>query len=336
MHCQKCRTPLRLDGSLEDLNPAAYDLLVGKYTRRCRFAFICIEALLILELSKPIATHSQQPPRKPHTSRPAHLQDISRRSLLEKIQQNAGPPVFKRHSAAGRDSGGPRDGPAMSFVLLTESQVAPPVQNPSAKGRDQGRRYVKQLPTREDEKEDTSVQSHEMQRINKLFEILSARSDIDHPICVECTDLLVEEMQKKLEITTRERDMYVNYLRQLQSDAPTDEELRAQEIALQRAKADEASALAELRRLEQEKTALDAELLALEEESRQLDSEEEAFWRSRNDFATKLATFQDERDSINSRFDHDSRLLEKLQVRQSTSLSLSLDTPHSHTVFLHG
>ena len=29
MYCQKCRTPLRLDGSLEDLNPAAFDLLVG-------------------------------------------------------------------------------------------------------------------------------------------------------------------------------------------------------------------------------------------------------------------------------------------------------------------
>lgn len=29
MYCQKCRTPLRLDSSLEDLNPAAYDLLVG-------------------------------------------------------------------------------------------------------------------------------------------------------------------------------------------------------------------------------------------------------------------------------------------------------------------
>ncbi len=31
MYCQKCRTPLRLDSSLEDLNPAAYDLLVGKH-----------------------------------------------------------------------------------------------------------------------------------------------------------------------------------------------------------------------------------------------------------------------------------------------------------------
>lgn len=29
MYCQKCRTPLKLDGSLEALNPAAFDLLVG-------------------------------------------------------------------------------------------------------------------------------------------------------------------------------------------------------------------------------------------------------------------------------------------------------------------
>jgi beclin 1 len=30
MYCQKCRTPLKLDGSLEDLNPAAFKLLVGR------------------------------------------------------------------------------------------------------------------------------------------------------------------------------------------------------------------------------------------------------------------------------------------------------------------
>ncbi len=32
MFCQKCRTPLTLDSSLEDLNPAAYDLLVGPFS----------------------------------------------------------------------------------------------------------------------------------------------------------------------------------------------------------------------------------------------------------------------------------------------------------------
>lgn len=30
MYCQKCRTPLKLDSSLESLNPAAFELLVSK------------------------------------------------------------------------------------------------------------------------------------------------------------------------------------------------------------------------------------------------------------------------------------------------------------------
>lgn len=29
MYCQKCKTPVRLDGSLEELNPAAFKLLTG-------------------------------------------------------------------------------------------------------------------------------------------------------------------------------------------------------------------------------------------------------------------------------------------------------------------
>lgn len=32
MFCQKCRQPLKLDGSLQELNPAAYDLLVCALT----------------------------------------------------------------------------------------------------------------------------------------------------------------------------------------------------------------------------------------------------------------------------------------------------------------
>lgn len=34
MYCQKCRTPLKLDGSVESLNPAAFDLLSSKFTHR--------------------------------------------------------------------------------------------------------------------------------------------------------------------------------------------------------------------------------------------------------------------------------------------------------------
>ena len=43
IYCQKCRLPLKLDGSLQNLNPAAYDLLVGSY-------ILVISVSLLLDL----------------------------------------------------------------------------------------------------------------------------------------------------------------------------------------------------------------------------------------------------------------------------------------------
>ncbi|KAK3310459.1 autophagy protein Apg6-domain-containing protein [Chaetomium strumarium] len=286
-YCQKCRNPLMLESSLEDLNPAAYDLLV--------------------------ATHSQQAPKKPSGPRTLHSQDNARKSTYEQAARNARHPTFRRHGAPGRGEGDhPRDS-AMSFIFLTESQIAPP--NPTSQ-RNQHVHHASSAPVGGHDgnvDEEDANKSHEMERITKLFEILSARSDIDHPVCVECTELLLEELQKKLESTTRERDAYLAFLKDMQANAPTDEELRAREEALRKAREAEAVARDEIRELEREKEALDAELLALEEESQKLDAQEEAFWRERNAFASRLADFQAERDSINSKFDHDSRQLEKLQ-----------------------
>ncbi|KAK0730416.1 autophagy protein Apg6-domain-containing protein [Lasiosphaeris hirsuta] len=286
MYCQKCRTPLRLDSSLEDLNPAAYDLLV--------------------------ATHSQQSPKKsPASTRALYSQDRTSKAVYDRIARNAIQPTFKRHSGPGRGDG-PRDNSAMSFIYLTESQIAPPSL---ALQRNQHYPELSPPPAGLDgpADDDDPTKSYEMERITKLFEILSARSDIDHPVCVDCTEVLVDEMQKKLESVTRERDSYVGFLKEALANAPTDEELRAQEQALRKAQQAESESREELRRLEQEKSALDAELLALEDESQQLDAQEETFWRDRNAFATRLSDFQNERDSINSKFDHDSRQLEKLQ-----------------------
>ncbi|KAM7202392.1 Autophagy protein Apg6 domain containing protein [Rhypophila sp. PSN 637] len=290
MYCQKCHNPLKLDSSLEDLNPAAYDLLV--------------------------ATHSQQPPKKtPTASTSLHPpQDPARKTVYEKATRSGNQPTFKRHSGPGRRDVGVRDS-SMSFIYLTESQIGGPAGHQQKHQRQQPSNPTS--PSNEngasgDDSPDPA-KPYEVERIGKLFEIVSSRSDIDHPICVECSDILVDEMQKKLENINRERDAYVGFLKEAQANAPTDEELRAQEEAVRKARKAEADAKEELLRLEEEKAALDAELAALEKESAQLDSQEEAFWRERNAFASKLADFQNERDSVNSKFDHDSKQLEKLQ-----------------------
>ncbi|KAK4066376.1 Autophagy-related protein 6 [Trichoderma simmonsii] len=286
MHCQKCRQPLKLDSSLDDLNPAAYDLLVS-------------------------ATSSSQTATKASTPRPSVLQaqEQSRKSLYDKVSQNATAPTFKRYRG-----GQPRDA-TMSFIYLTESQVGHPL-SPQQQQKERAiipprRRGSSTNGAPEDEPQ--ANKGDDLDKINRLFEILSARSDIDHPVCVDCTELLVEGLQKKLDSASKERDAYVQYLKDVQSNRPSDEDVKAWKEALKKAEKDKTAAMEELKRLEAEKDTLDEEIWALEEESRQLDKEEENFWRERNAFATKMADFQAERDSINAKYNNDSQLLEKLQ-----------------------
>jgi beclin 1 len=197
----------------------------------------------------------------------------------------------------------------MSFVMLTESQVAPPpvVDNTAAA---RSKRNPTQVQSRIPE--DGSFVD-QVEKATRLFEIISARSDIDHPICVECTELLVEGLQKRLAGSTKERDAYISFLRNLNGSIPTAEEVQAAEKALNESLEAERISFAELQAFEKEKAVLDAEIAALEIDSRQLDADEESFWRSRNAFSLTLNEFQNERDALNMRYDHDSQQLERLQ-----------------------
>lgn len=197
----------------------------------------------------------------------------------------------------------------MSFVMLTESQIAPPAVDTSLPSRSKRTSYDQ--PTDQDQ-HDTSSAS-QVEKTTRLFEIVSARSDIDHPICVECTELLVEGLQKRLAGATKERDAYISFLRSLNASVPSTEELETAEASLKESLEAEEQAVVELKQLEQEKSSLDDEIAQLEEESRQLDADEDAFWRARNSFALALGEFQTERNALNMRYDHDSQQLERLQ-----------------------
>lgn len=154
-----------------------------------------------------------------------------------------------------------------------------------------------------------------METTTRMFEILSARSDIDHPICSECTELLVEGLQKRLAVAARERDAYVDYLRRANSDVPSAEEIKQAESELETARRSEEAAMAKLEQLEADKAELDKQLMALETEARNLDKTESEFWMNRNTFATQLTQFQNERDALTTKHAHDAQILMQLQRR---------------------
>lgn len=155
--------------------------------------------------------------------------------------------------------------------------------------------------------------SHKMQTQRRLFDVLSARSDIDYPICSECTDMLVESLQKRLADATKTRDAYQQFLKKLQAEIPSEEEAEKVEKELVNIRTEKIAALAELEELENEKEQMEEEIAEAEAESKRLEIEEEAFWQERNAFAQQLEDFQNERDSINLRYEHDAKQLERLQ-----------------------
>jgi len=69
----------------------------------------------------------------------------------------------------------------------------------------------------------------------------------------------------------------------------------------------------ELNAAETELSNLLSEIKRLEAESTALNAEETNFWRSRNAFSLSLEQFQNERNEVNIKYDHDARLLERLQ-----------------------
>ncbi|KAG2177086.1 hypothetical protein INT43_007742 [Umbelopsis isabellina] len=277
LFCQRCRQPLRVEDSLADLKPSSTDLLIAP-----------------LEAEEKVKQHSNpSTPNAPSSDQKS--EPISRRSAtVNKVNHTS----FTGPATANlRPKDNYTAGPAESFVMLSRSQIAPPV--------------VSQKP--EDTYARNNSMSHRLKVANKLFDIMSAKSDIDHPMCQECTDILLDNLRRQLEDVSRERDCYIEFLKKVSEskiDEAGEETLRKE---IEELKQTEDSANEVLRSTEAERDALQEELEELEAESKKLEEEEEEFWQKSNEFQLKLQAFHNERDSINMKYDHDAKQYEKLQ-----------------------
>lgn len=306
MKCQKCRQTLKLHGSLEDMSPAAFNLLLGERDRDPGSP-----ARLRARLTRTGSSSTPADPLQPTKQ----VYPSSRNDIYEKALQSSSSIPHKRRSTASSSRTNKHSSStskslygntAESFVVLTESQVALP--HPPSSRNDSLNGSISASATEVDK----DSFSH-LQRSENLFEILSARTDVDHPVCKECSELIVEAYDKRLKGAEKERDAFIKLLKTVERDVPNEIEQEAAQKELKRLEAEEAAAIAELKALETEKSQVDAEIKALEAEAAELSLEEEEFWRARNSFAQKLDEFQNERDSVNIQYDHDTKQLEKLQ-----------------------
>ena len=66
---------------------------------------------------------------------------------------------------------------------------------------------------------------------SQLFDIMSAQSDIDHPLCEECTDTLLDQLDHQLKVTTDEfNDYSKEFLDKMDANKEEDTGLLAKEL----------------------------------------------------------------------------------------------------------
>jgi beclin len=297
MYCQKCRIPLKLDGSLQDLNPAAFDLLIGSAGKSL--------------------------PDNSTNTRLSYPHD--RKELYNEVTASPSSPVSKRsippprHGSAKEDrqDSGSRRLPDMSFIDITHSQVVLPQQLSPNHQKPSNTEPQPKVPPKEAKpnNHDGSL-SHDMEVSQTLFSKLSARSDIDHPICTECTSLLLSSLTARLNASTKERDAYIAFLKSLQSSSstiPTAEDVAAAEKSLKETLEKEKTSFEVLQRLEAEKRGLESEIAELEEQSQALELEEQRFWSERNAFDEQMHELSTTLSSQQQKYQHNQQQLQALQ-----------------------
>uniref|UniRef100_A0A8D9EGZ1 Beclin-1-like protein n=1 Tax=Cacopsylla melanoneura TaxID=428564 RepID=A0A8D9EGZ1_9HEMI len=66
---------------------------------------------------------------------------------------------------------------------------------------------------------------HQLKVYAQLFDFLSSNSGIDHPLCEECTDTLLDMMDKELKHTKQDFQEYSDFLKTLDSESNSEEDL---------------------------------------------------------------------------------------------------------------
>jgi beclin 1 len=119
--------------------------------------------------------------------------------------------------------------------------------------------------------------SHHLRSTLRLFNLLSTRTDIDHPLCAECTQILLTSLQRQLDETKKERDGYIAFEKEVKKEKERDGQGMSREEAekkIEKLKVEEKVATENLKEAERERDKLDKEMRALEEEEKALEEEE--------------------------------------------------------------
>lgn len=143
-----------------------------------------------------------------------------------------------------------------------------------------------------------------------LFDIMSGNTEVDHPLCEECTDNLLNKLDSQLNITEKELESYKELLAALENNELEDDETLDAEY--KRLTLEESKLLDELEQVEKEHHEALKKQQELDEEEKRLHKEEQLYWTDYCEHNQALIEFEDCHESVRSQLQYVQNNLDKL------------------------
>ncbi|KAF8495856.1 APG6-domain-containing protein, partial [Gautieria morchelliformis] len=311
--CTQCKQPLSLDSSLVDLAPSAYDLIAGSLPPSPHQIHATDDEKLAQLPGPSTAKMAWQ-----HSAQPASSILSSR---AQEKQRVPGIPIPGESFVLLQDSAvhnipSPPDIPLSSQRRLSFTSRNRSTLNSGTPTKRSSSSDLRQPPTPTPAPPSPSPLSHHLESTARLFKLLSSRTDLDHPLCAECTHLLIATLSKQLEETKKERDGYIAFEKEIRKEKERERNASspdAIERKILRLKEDERTAVEELKTAESERERLNSEIQALERDESELREEEAEFWRMHNANLLSSAEQTAQLRSLRAAYAADSQTLEKLE-----------------------
>lgn len=155
---------------------------------------------------------------------------------------------------------------------------------------------------------------HALKVHSELFDILSGESEVDHPLCEECTDTLLDMLDQQLKMTEDECKDYTELLEKLSSETEdADETEDALDIELQQLKEEEERLCAHLEAIENERKEITEAIEKEKERTKQLESEEKRMYQEYNEYKRQLLEYEEAQRSVDNQLKYAKAQLDKLK-----------------------
>ncbi|XP_067948091.1 beclin-1-like isoform X2 [Watersipora subatra] len=146
----------------------------------------------------------------------------------------------------------------------------------------------------------------------KLFDILSSQADLDHPICEQCTDELLDTLDDQLKVAEEECRGYKEFLDTLESGKLDGERHENYELTIAQLEEEEQALLAQIDQVDEECRKLDSELLAETGKQNDLKEEESEFLKEYHELKRQMFELETEEKSTENKYKHSEVQLKRL------------------------